>query len=142
MQVLTAVERIFVEQIRVARLATADESGMPHVVPVCFNCTGNNIYITIDEKPKVTGTKPLKRIRNIEINPKVSLVLDRYEEDWSRLAWVLISGHADILNGGKEHMVAQESLCFRYPQLTKMVLDELPVIAVRIKKIVSWGALD
>ena len=101
MQVLTAVERIFVEQIRVARLATADESGMPHVVPVCFNCTGNNIYITIDEKPKVTGTKPLKRIRNIEINPKVSLVLDRYEEDWSRLAWVLISGHADILNGGK-----------------------------------------
>ena len=141
MSVLTSLERKFIESNRVARLATVDEEGSPHVVPVCFVCIGNDIYITIDEKPKTSDPKSLKRIRNIKANPKIALILDKYDEDWTRLAWVLVRGHADILESGGERSSAQESLRRRYPQLKKMMLKRMPVIAIRIAKVTSWGAL-
>ena len=141
MSVLTSLERKFIESNRVARLATVDEKGSPHVVPVCFVCIGNDIYITIDEKPKTSDPKSLKRIRNIKANPKIALILDKYDEDWTRLAWVLVRGHADILESGGEQSSAQESLRRRYPQLRKMMLKRMPVIAIRIAKVTSWGAL-
>ena len=69
------------------------------------------------------------------------LILDKYDEDWTRLAWVLVRGHADILESGGEQSSAQESLRRRYPQLRKMMLKRMPVIAIRIAKVTSWGAL-
>ena len=91
----------FTESQRVAHLATADANGRPHVVPVCFAYLNRRIYIAIDEKPK--RSLRLKRLRNIEENPRVALVLDRYDEDWSRLAWVLVQGTAAVLDRGPEH---------------------------------------
>ena len=98
-------------------------------------------YITIDEKPKTNDPKALKRIRNIKANPKIALILDKYDEDWTRLAWVLVRGRADILENCKEQSSAQESLRRRYPQLNKMMLKRMPVIAIRMVKVTSWGAV-
>ena len=138
----TSVERKFVERLRVGRLATADAGGAPHVVPVCFASEGNNIYITIDEKPKGASSKGLKRLRNIRENPQVAIVIDEYEEDWSRLAWVLFRGYAEILENGDEHAWAQDLLRGRYPQMRGMTLESLPVIAVRLSKVTSCGDLN
>lgn len=132
--------RAFLERQRVARLATADRSGRPHVVPVCFAIEGNILFVTIDEKPKNFGAK-LKRLRNIESNPHVALVVDRYEEDWSQLAWVMLRGSAEILASGDEHDRAQALLRARYPQYREMRLATFPVIAVRLDRVTSWGAV-
>lgn len=136
----SARERRFLDAQRVARLATADRHGAPHVVPVCFAVVGHTLYITIDEKPKRTD-RPLKRLRNILENPAVAVVVDRYDEDWTRLAWVMVRGRADILADGAEHGTAQALLRARYPQLDAMDIAALPVIAVRIDKVASWGNL-
>ncbi len=137
---LSASERSFLDRQRVARLATADASGVPHVVPVCFAIDGQTLYTTIDEKPKRPGAE-LKRLRNIRENPSVALVVDRYDEDWARLGWVMLHGHADVLEAGPEHVVAQTALKARYSQYARMTLAGLPVIAVRVGRVTSWGEL-
>lgn len=134
-------ERRFVERVRLAHLATADRNGVPHVLPVCFALDGGNLYVTVDEKPKRQGSR-LKRLRNIACNPQVALVIDLYDDtDWSRLAWVMLRGVADILESGAEHDHAQNLLRARYPQYRTMVLAPLPVIAVRVMKFNWWGAI-
>ena len=138
---LKDAERQFVASMRVARLATADASGAPHVVPVCYALIGDNLYVTIDEKPKRSGVRAMKRLRNIDENPDVAVVVDRYEEDWTRLAWVMLRGRAEILDAGDEHDRAQSALRERYPQYRAMRLEPLPVIAMRIDRVNSWGAL-
>ena len=138
---LSASERRFVEGRRVAHLATADAQAIPQVVPVCFGLTGDVVYITIDQKPKRAG-RPLKRLRNIAENPRVSIVFDRYDEDWRRLAWVMLHGRAGILTGGGEHDRAQAMLQARYPQLAAMEIGVLPVIVIRIERVASWGDLQ
>lgn len=135
---MTEAERRFVETARVAHLATADAAGMPHVVPVCFALLGDTLVITIDQKPKRPGAR-LRRLANIAANPAVSVVIDRYDEDWSRLAWVMLRGRAEILEAGHEHAAAQAALKARYPQYAGMDLAGLPVIAVRIGRATSWG---
>jgi len=129
----------FTESQRVAHLATADANGRPHVVPVCFAYLNRRIYIAIDEKPK--RSLRLKRLRNIEENPRVALVLDRYDEDWSRLAWVLVQGTATVLEGGTEHRQALAALREKYPQYREMRLEELPVIEITVGQVSSWGDL-
>src|SRR5262245_54271158 len=99
---LSPRERLFLSHRRVGRLATADGRGAPHVVPVCFGVAQDTLYITVDEKPKRPG-RPLKRVRNIIENPAVALVVDHYDEDWARLAWVMVRGRAEILAEGGEH---------------------------------------
>lgn len=138
---LTDAQRRFVESARVARLATADRHGMPHLVPVCFCLGAFSLYITVDEKPKRVGV-PLKRLRNIRDNPAVAVTVDRWDEDWSRLAWVMLRGSAAILSDGEEHDQAQATLRRRYAQYRAMDLAPLPVIAVRIQRVLSWGALE
>ena len=138
----TLAEQKFIQHHRIGRLATADATGVPHVIPVCFVCAENNIYVTVDEKPKTLAPKTLKRLRKISENTNVAMVVDKYEEDWSRLAWVLLRGHAEILTTGNEHTLAQELLRGRYPQLLEMKLKSLPVIAVRLTKVTSWGNLN
>lgn len=137
---LSSRERLFLSTRRVGHLATADGRGVPHVVPVCFALSQDALYITIDEKPK-RPDRPLKRLRNIAENPAVALVVDHYDEDWTRLAWVMVRGRAEILAAGTEHARAQALLRGRYPQLDAMRIETLPVIAIRIEKVTSWGNL-
>jgi PPOX class probable F420-dependent enzyme len=133
-------ERQFLAGRKVGHLATADRSGVPHVVPVCFAIADAALYITIDEKPK-RADAPLKRLRNIAENPSVAVVVDRYDDDWRRLGWVMLRGRADIVAGGEEHARAQALLRARYPQLNDMDIAPLPVIAVRVDRVTSWGNL-
>src|SRR5580658_9329755 len=132
----------FLDTLRVARLATADARGVPHVVPVCFAIADGTVYMTIDEKPKRQAGAPLKRLRNIAENPAVAILADRYDEDWTRLGWIMLQGRADILSVGAEHARAQALLRARYPQLGTMNIEALPVIAVRVERVVSWGDLS
>jgi PPOX class probable F420-dependent enzyme len=138
---LTDAQRRFVDRARVARMATVDRHGAPHLVPVCFCLDGLTVHMTVDEKPKRTD-RPLKRLRNIHDNPAVAITVDRWDEDWTRLAWVMLRGSAVILSGGEEHDHAQAALRRRYRQYRAMDLAPLPVIAVRIQSVLSWGALD
>ena len=138
---LSVRERAFVETRRVAHLATADSRAVPQVVPVCFGLAEDALYITIDQKPKRDGGRPLKRLRNIAENPRVSVVFDRYDEDWRRLAWVMLHGRAAILTEGPEHDRAQALLRARYRQLEAMEIGPLPVIVMRIERVASWGDL-
>ncbi|HEV2954870.1 MAG TPA: TIGR03668 family PPOX class F420-dependent oxidoreductase [Xanthobacteraceae bacterium] len=134
-------ERQFLSGRKVGHLATADRRGAPHVVPVCFAIADAALYITIDEKPKRAGA-PLKRLRNIAENPAVAVVVDRYDDDWARLGWVMLRGRAEILTGGDEHARAQALLRARYSQLNDMRIASLPVIAVRVERVTSWGDLS
>jgi len=89
-------------QSRVARLGTADRTGRPLVVPVCYAFDGRACVTAIDAKPKRVPGRRLRRVRNIEENPRAALVVDRYDEDWSGLRWVLVEGGAAVLTGGAE----------------------------------------
>lgn len=133
-------QRRFLEAGRVGHLATADRHGAPHLVPVCYVIEGANLYITIDQKPKRHDI-PLKRVRNILENPQAAFVVDFWDEDWTRLGWVMLRGRAEILDGGREHDHAQARLRARYPQYSAMDLAGLPVIAMRIARATDWGDL-
>jgi PPOX class probable F420-dependent enzyme len=141
-RMLSDDERQFLDHQRSAHLATADSRAVPHVVPVCFAICDGTLYVTIDEKPKRYSSKALKRLRNIAENPAVAVVVDRYDEDWAMLGWVMLHGHAEILTEGTEHQDAQTLLRSRYPQLRAMQIARYPVIAVRIERATSWGNLS
>ncbi len=131
----------YLEACRVGHLATADSSAAPHVVPVCFACTDTTLYITIDAKPKGDAAG-LKRLRNILANPQAAFIADRYDEDWSRLGWVMLRGGVDILDAGAEHDRAQALLRARYAQYRAMPIQALPVIALRVARVATWGNLS
>lgn len=137
---LTPHQRHFVAAARVAHLATATAAGIPHVVPVCFALHHETAYIAIDGKPKRDPNR-LRRLANLAANPAAALTIDRWSENWARLAWVMLHGHADILDTGAEHATAQELVRARYPQMAGMDLAGLPVIALRITRAASWGDL-
>lgn len=139
---LTEAQRRFLDHGRVGHLATADRTGTPHVVPVCYAIGAGAAYIAIDEKPK-NRARPLKRERNILENPEAALIVDHYDEDWTRLGWVMLRGGAELIEPGREEHAAAITLCrARYPQLRTMRLECLPVIALRIDRIASWGNLS
>ena len=125
---------------RVGRLATADVNGRPHVVPVCFAFDGRHLYTPIDEKPKRAAPRRLRRLRNIEANPQVALVVDHYEEDWSRLRFVLVSGTAQVIGEGREHEAAVALLRRKYPQYRGMRLEGRPVIKIAPLHVAAWAA--
>ena len=131
----------FLASRRVGHLSTADAQAIPHLVPVCFVVDEGVLYITIDQKPK-GDVRALKRLRNIAANPVAAFVADRYDEDWTRLGWVMLRGPAKILAEGAEHDRAQALLRSRYPQYRRMELADLPVIAIRIARVTSWGDLS
>jgi PPOX class probable F420-dependent enzyme len=138
---LNETQRRFVETRRVGHLATADASAAPYLVPVCFGLAEATLYITIDEKPKRRDV-PMKRVRNILENPRAAFLVDRYDEDWTRLGWVMLRGPVEILASGDEHAAAQRMIVARYPQLRAMTIADLPVIALRIAHVASWGDLS
>jgi PPOX class probable F420-dependent enzyme len=140
-EMLSEQQARFLAGCRVGYLATADARAEPHVVPVCFAVSEGALYITIDQKPK-GDVRALKRLRNIIDNPVAAFVADRWDEDWTRLGWVMLRGRTEILADGAEHDRAQALLRSRYPQYRTMELAGLPVIAMRIERVTSWGNLS
>ena len=124
----------------VGRLATADARGAPHVIPVCYVFDGQFIYSVLDQKPKRAELPRLKRVRNIQANPQVALVVDHYEADWQRLWYVLLTGRAELLVAGDERVEAIKLLRQKYPQYRDMPIDPNPVIKIVPGQVVSWGA--
>ncbi len=137
--ILSPREEDFVRAQRVARMATADVDGRPFAVPVCFVFLNGCLYTPVDEKPK--SGRRLKRLRNIEANPQVALVFDRYEDDWERLAWVLIRGKASLVTDMGEKASAVAALRSKYEQYESMALEKLPLIRVSPEHAASWGAV-
>jgi PPOX class probable F420-dependent enzyme len=124
-----------VEAARIARLATVDGEGRPHVVPICFVIAGETLYSAVDAKPK--RTLRLKRLDNVRANPSVEVLVDHYEEDWSRLWWVRLCGRARILDEGDERERALRLLTAKYPQYADAPPPG-PVLAVDIGDRRAW----
>lgn len=139
---LSPRERAFLERARVARLATADADGRPHVVPICFAFVGERIVSPIDEKPKDAPASELRRVRDVRENPAVALVADRYVEEWDRLGWVQVRGTARVLALADDgHADAVAALRAKYDQYADHALDARPVIEIDPGHAISWGRL-
>ena len=133
-----AIER-FIDQQRVARLATVDSDGRPHIVPIVFVYQDETLYTPIDLKPKDVQPQRLRRVLNIAQNPDVQVLLDRYDEDWQQLGFVQLRGTAKLLDAGSDYDVALRMLDQKYSQYKDLPLEGRPVIKVNIDRIVSWG---
>jgi PPOX class probable F420-dependent enzyme len=120
---------------RVARLATADAHGRPHLVPVVFAVREKTVYSAVDAKPKRTTS--LRRLANVAENPAVSLLVDHYDDDWDRLWWVRADGGGRVLDGSvPEAARAVELLRARYPQQRATGA----VLAVDVQRWSGWAA--
>jgi PPOX class probable F420-dependent enzyme len=122
---------------RVARLATIDPDGRPHLVPIVFALDGDTLYSAVDRKPKRSRT--LRRIENARARPDVTILVDHYEDDWSRLWWIRLRGRARVLDGGEEHDRALELLTAKYPQY-RSEPPAGPVLAVDVTELREWSA--
>ena len=131
----------FIREHRVARFASVDAAGQPAVVPICYAVGGDIIYSPVDEKPKRVAPADLKRVRNIRANPKVSLVIDDYSEDWSKLEYVMIAGRAEVISpDASEHARAVTLLREKYEQYCSMAIDERLIIKITIETVKHWDA--
>jgi coenzyme F420-0:L-glutamate ligase/coenzyme F420-1:gamma-L-glutamate ligase len=130
----------FVRDARIARMATVDEHGRPHIVPVCFAYQTGIIYSVLDAKPKRVPVRQLRRVRNLLANPNVQFLVDRYEEDWLRLRYVQLRGHASLLEGGPEHESAILLLRDKYDQYEAMPIANAPVISIHVDSFHAWQA--
>ncbi len=131
----------FVRAHRVARLATVDGSGRPLVLPICYVVEGETLCSPTDAKPKRVPVERLKRLRNVLENPHVAVVVDDYSEDWTRLAYVILHGTAEVLTAGPTFAQAVLALRAKYPQYQQMPIEATPMIAVQLTRAVSWGAV-
>ena len=120
-------------EARVARLATVAPDGRPHVVPICFAVEDDTLYTAIDEKPK--RTRALQRLRNIEANPRVEVLIDHYEEDWSRLWWVRLQGQARTQELDARSL---ELLTAKYSQYRARPPGG-PLVVVAIERFAEWS---
>lgn len=122
---------------RVARLATADATGRPHLVPIVFAVEGDRVYSVVDAKPKRTGA--LRRLANVRENPAVAVLVDHYDEDWSALWWARADGDARVLELDlPEARQAVALLAQRYPQQRA----EGAVLAVDVARWSGWSARE
>ena len=137
---MTPEQRAFLDRQRVGRLATVDPQGRPHAVPICFAELDGVLYTPIDEKPKTGDPRELRRIRNLLANPNVCLVVDHFEEDWTRLAWLQVRGTAALVEAADERARAHAALRARYPQYRAMALEALPLIRITPTRLVGWSA--
>jgi PPOX class probable F420-dependent enzyme len=117
---------------RVARLATTDPDGRPHLVPIVFALDGDTLYSAVDRKPKRSST--LRRIENARARPEVTILVDHYEEDWARLWWIRLRGRARVLDEGEERERALTLLAEKYPQYR----SEPPEGAVLAVDVTEW----
>lgn len=133
---MTDWEYAFIAEHRVARLATVDAQGRPHIVPVVYAFDGDYLYTPVDGKPKRVDARQLRRVRNLQANAHVSLVIDDYSEDWQRLAWVQIHGLAEITAEGPRYAVGVAELQSKYPQY--QALPIALVVVVTPARVTSW----
>ncbi len=132
--------RAKLETARVARLATLDAERRPHAVPICFVCVGSVFYSAIDHKPKRVAPSRLARLKNIKETPQVALLVDHYDEDWTRLWYVLVRGEAVLVSAPAERKRAIRSLRAKYPQYdADMLADNAPVLRITPVRITAWG---
>jgi PPOX class probable F420-dependent enzyme len=124
---------------RVARLATTDPDGRPHLVPIVFALEGDTLYSAVDRKPK--RSQRLRRIENARARPEVTILVDHYEDDWSRLWWIRLRGRARVLDDGPELERALLLLAEKYPQYRTEPPDG-PVLAVDVTEVREWRAED
>jgi PPOX class probable F420-dependent enzyme len=121
----------------VARLATVTADGAPHLVPVVFATHGETVFTAVDGKPK--STQRLKRLANIAHDPRVSLLVDHYCDDWTQLWWIRADGDATVVHEGPDHATGYAALRAKYPQYQSVPLDG-PVIKIAIRRWSSWGS--
>jgi PPOX class probable F420-dependent enzyme len=124
---------------RVARLATTDPDGRPHLVPIVFALEGDTLYSAVDRKPK--RSPRLRRIENARTRPDVTVLVDHYEEDWGRLWWIRLRGRARVLDEGPERERALALLAAKYPQYRHEPPGG-PVLAVDVSDVREWRAED
>jgi PPOX class probable F420-dependent enzyme len=124
-----------VSEARVARMATVDSEGAPHVVPVVFATVGRTLYWAVDRKPK--RSQMVKRLDNIRANPAVQLLIDHYDEDWGALWWIRLTGPARLVDEDGEREWAIRLLAKKYPQYRTEPPDG-PIVAIDIARVVSW----
>jgi PPOX class probable F420-dependent enzyme len=122
---------------RVARLATTDPDGRPHLVPIVFAVEGDTLYSAVDRKPKRSTT--LRRIENARARRDVTILVDHYDEDWQKLWWIRVRGRARVLDDGDERERALVLLQEKYPQYRREPPDG-PVLAVDVSDVRSWSA--
>jgi PPOX class probable F420-dependent enzyme len=127
--------RRLVGEARVARLATVDDEGRPHVVPICFALDGDTLYSAVDAKPK--RSRQLRRLANIRARPDVSVLVDHYEEDWTRLWWIRLRGRARVVHEGPEVERALALLGAKYEQYRQQPPPG-PVIVLEIDDWRTW----
>jgi PPOX class probable F420-dependent enzyme len=128
-----------VRDAHVGRLATVGSDGRPHLVPVCFALAGDVLYSAVDEKPK--RSKRLRRLENIRNRPDVAVLVDHYEDDWTRLWWVRLDGTAKVLDAGSEREYALALLSEKYQQYRAQPPTG-PVFAVRVERWRGWASTD
>jgi PPOX class probable F420-dependent enzyme len=122
---------------RVARLATTDPDGRPHLVPIVFAVSGNTFYSAVDRKRK--KSKRLRRIENARARPDVTILVDQYDEDWGRLWWIRLRGRARVLDDGDERELALALLRAKYEQYRTEPPDG-PVLAVDVTDVLDWSS--
>jgi PPOX class probable F420-dependent enzyme len=136
-----------INKSRIGRLATVDLECKPHVIPVVFvfDNDRNCYFIPIDEKTKRSRPENLKRVKNIQENPNVALLLDEYNEDWTKLYFIMIRGKGSILGGKKLEQnemrlleKAHKLLCDKYPQYQKIGIGKY-LIKIMPQKVVVWN---
>jgi PPOX class probable F420-dependent enzyme len=136
--------RKIVKNARVARLATLDSRGWPHIVPVCFAYDGKALYSAVDRKPKRVSPERLVRLQNIRAVSRVALLIDEYDEDWTQLWYVLIRGKANLIpnSSHQERARAIRRLRAKYPQYAgEMLADDAPIIRITPERTTSWGKI-
>ena len=141
--VLGEVERRFLAEARRAVLVTVDPAGLPRPVPICHAVVSDTVVTPLDEKPK-EGSDPLAlaRVRDIEARPDVLLLVDRWSEDWSALAWLRVYGRASLVRPREEgHAEAVAALREKYSQYLEHDLEHRPVIRIVPVRSRSWGAI-
>lgn len=131
-------ESRLLERARTAVLGTIAANGEPHLVPVCFTLVAGSIVIAIDEKPKGPAAR-LARLRNIARDPRVTLLVDRYDDaDWPTLAWVRVHGRADVIERGSLWPEALDALRARYAQYREMSLETCPLVRITPVRVAGW----
>lgn len=120
-----------------ARLATTDGDGRPHLVPIVFALDGETLYSAVDSKPK--RSRRLRRIENARARPDVTVLVDHYDDDWSRLWWIRLRGRARVLDEGEEHDRALALLAEKYPQY-RAEPPGGPVLAVDVVEVRTWSS--
>ena len=143
-QLISSAVRKRLKQARVARLATLNAKSGPHIVPVCFAYDGKVFYTAVDQKPKRVAPERLARVRNIRAGPRVALLIDEYDEDWTQLWYILIRGKAKLIpkSAYQEQAWAIRQLRAKYPQYHEGILaDDAPIIRITPERTISWGKI-